>query len=161
MEYLYLDRESVKNGMPCVIDKSITQIKEYKKIYGEYCIEFYGNLPYYVGLDLETDTLREATLSELVERGDYILKQGEYIDNNEIIYIEKPFEFCKALWNGKEWIEIGTKEEIEEDIYWTEEKILEERKKSVLRKEANFTTEKTELEIIKLEKKLKYLRGLK
>ncbi|WP_286033746.1 hypothetical protein [Fusobacterium necrogenes] len=83
-------------------------------------------MPYYI--TIENGSVREATEYERYKRGQYILRENEveynnnlitleegwYIQDNELIKIEKPLDMVKSVFNKEtcKWEETATEEEI-------------------------------------------------
>lgn len=87
-------------------------------------------MPYYI--TIENGSVREATEYERYKRGQYILRENEveynnnlitleegwYIQDNELIKIEKPLDMVKSVFNKEtcKWEETATEEEISKYI---------------------------------------------
>lgn len=88
-------------------------------------------MPYYI--TIEDGAVREATEYERYKRGQYILRENEveynnnlitleegwYIQDNELIKIEKPLDMVKPVFNEKThiWVETVTQEELQEKYF--------------------------------------------
>lgn len=73
--------------------------------YGDYGIEN----PIY---DSETKLVRDMTRVEKIEKGREILKDGEKIVDNKVVYVAPNPNHIHSVWNGTEWVEGATEQEI-------------------------------------------------
>ncbi|UUV16926.1 hypothetical protein NRK67_03195 [Fusobacteria bacterium ZRK30] len=84
--YIYLDREKAKEGVSLVYEVSETKIENYKEYFEGNAVEFYGvDLPHFITYLEKTDSIREATEEEKLERGDRVLNDGEVLMNGKIV----------------------------------------------------------------------------
>ncbi len=84
--YIYLDREKAKSGIALVYKISETKVTEYEKYFEGKAVEFYGeDLPHFITYMEETDSIREATEEEKLDRGDRILNDGEVLVDGKIV----------------------------------------------------------------------------
>jgi hypothetical protein len=127
--YIYLDKEEAKKGISLVITATEEPIVDYTKVLDDNCIEFVGdNIPYYITYVEESNTIREATMIELYNRGLYILSDNEYVKNGEIKTIPLPTKFyVKSEFdtNTETFKEVATQEEFRIALHQTEEKLIE------------------------------------
>ncbi|MGB6128866.1 MAG: hypothetical protein WBG30_08960 [Psychrilyobacter sp.] len=87
--YIYLDREKAKQGISLVYGVSETKIENYEQYFEGNAIEFYGgDLPHFVTYLEGSDSIREATEEEKLERGDRGLNDGEVLINGKIVYYD-------------------------------------------------------------------------
>ena len=85
-KYIYLDREKAKEGISLVYKVSETEVDDYKKYFEGKAVEFHGeDLPYFITYLEESDSIREATEEEKLERGDRVLNDGEVIIDGKIV----------------------------------------------------------------------------
>lgn len=120
MKYFYIDEEEAKKGISCVCAFYDEKIEDYKKFfeeqYGVNVIEFIGEeLPHFITYDEKNRIVREATLEESYNRGDYTLSSNEYYKDGFIKTIPPcPDEIYIGKFNPdtEEWEETATIEEI-------------------------------------------------
>lgn len=115
-KYFYIGRKEALNNESYVLKISKNKIKNFKKLYGDNCIEFFGeNLPPYV--TVEGDLARESTISELYARGVYKLKSDEFIKDDKV-YTTKDFHVDEDIIcpvfdkNQMRWIESASLDNI-------------------------------------------------
>ncbi len=92
--YIYLDREEAKKGVALVFKASEESIKGWDKYFEGKAVEFVGDdLPHFITYEEATDTVREATEEEKLERGQRELYENEALIDGEIVqynpYLEK------------------------------------------------------------------------
>ena len=91
--YIYLDREEAKKGFALVLGVSETKTEDYKNHYEGRAIEYIGDdIPHYITYVEASDTIREATELEKVERGQLVLEENQVIINNQIITYDLNFQ---------------------------------------------------------------------
>ena len=91
--YIYLDREEAKKGFALVLGASETKIEDYKNHYGGRAIEYVGDdIPHYITFDETTDTIREATETEKLERNQITLEDNQVIIDNQIYTYDKKYQ---------------------------------------------------------------------
>lgn len=94
--------------------------------FNENPIKFYPPLPeghfvisehHYQYPIIEGNTVREKTREEriLLDNENELLLPGEYVENNEIIFVECPNGLYKPIWVSPNWIEGATLEEVKEE----------------------------------------------
>ena len=84
-KYIYLDREKAKEGVSLVYEVSETKIENYEEYFEGNAVEFYGeDLPHFITYLEESDSIREATEEEKLERGDRVLNDGEILVDGKI-----------------------------------------------------------------------------
>lgn len=115
-KYFYIGRKEALNNESYVFEVSKNKIKSFKKIYGDNCVEFFGeHLPPYV--TVEGDSARESTIPELYARGIYNLKPDEFIKDG-VVYTTTDFpiedDIISPIFDKKEmkWIESASMEDI-------------------------------------------------
>lgn len=120
-KYFYIGRKEALNNESYVFKISKNKIKSFKKIYGDNCVEFFGeNLPPYV--TVEGDLARESTIPELYARGVYNLKPDEFIKEGTI-YTTKDFtideDIISPVFDKKEmkWVESASMDTIVKHWY--------------------------------------------
>lgn len=133
MAVYYISNESIDNFESTmqiiyqgVEDKILSEeeIKEQNKeeLYKDTTI-FESDSPF-VGYPIrENDTIRAATKVELVQLGYQELEDGEYIENDELIKIERPSWQYKWVSESKKWIPDETK--LHEGQYAEEDNIVD------------------------------------
>lgn len=101
-KYYYNKKELIENNNLFCLGIDLTA-KEIEKIKDEYVI-YVGSTPFSGYPILESKNLRQASLKECIDFGYIILKEGEVLQENKIISIERPS--YKHYWNFKElkWI---------------------------------------------------------
>lgn len=93
-KYIYLNKEYAKKGIVNIFQISVTAVEDYKKIYRENAIEYYGDfLPHYITYEENLDLVREATDREKVERGSIKLGENQVLMDNQIININPQTQF--------------------------------------------------------------------
>ncbi len=86
MKYFYLDREKAKEGITLVFLVSEERKEDYKKYFEGAAIEFTGeDIPHFITYLEETDTIREATEEEKLERGQRPLYDNETVIDGKIV----------------------------------------------------------------------------
>lgn len=91
--YIYIDRESAKEGITLVFGCFEEKIENFNEYYDGKAIEFHGeDIPHYITYVPETDSIREATEEEKLERGQRILNSDEILLNGKIQYINKAMQ---------------------------------------------------------------------
>lgn len=120
-KYFYIGKKEALNNESYVFKVSKNKIKSFKKIYGDNCVEFFGeNLPPYV--TIEGDSARESTIPELYARGIYNLKPDEFIKEGTI-YTTKDFtideDIISPVFDKKEmkWVESASMDTIVKHWY--------------------------------------------
>ena len=138
-KYIYLDKNKAIQGIAEVIRTSNTKIENYNYYFERNAIEYYSNdIPGWIAYDIDTDTIREATIQELFDRGKYIPKDNQYVKDGIIKDIPlMPNEFIKGEFNieTETWIETST---LEDKINKCEYMILEKTKELKLYQDAGF-----------------------
>ncbi len=131
MNYIYLDKEEAKKGNSLVFAVCNEPIKDYEDYFDETVVEFVGrDLPHYITYIEESNSIREATEEEKLERGQRTLQAGEILLNNKIISYDPHFE---KLVDGR--IVKRTRKDFIEDGYITLEG---EREKARARRSEEF-----------------------
>ena len=127
--FYYIDKEEAKNGNSLILAVTNEQYDDYKKRFNDKAIEFQGeNLPFYITYDEITNTIREATELEKIDRGQLKLDENQVIINNKIVTYNKDFQ---KIISGK-IVNKTLKELLETNILTIEEiktKKIEEIKK--------------------------------
>lgn len=83
--YIYLDREEAKKGITLVLLTSPKKKRDFKKYFEGKAIEYVGdNLPHFITYVEESDTIREATEEEKLEKGQRSLFDNEALINGKI-----------------------------------------------------------------------------
>ena len=97
--FIYIDREEAKTGVSLVYSVSKDRILNFKELYKDEAIEFYGsNLPHYITYLEESDSIRESTKIEIYEKGFIELESFEFVEDGEI----KTFcSYTQKILNGK------------------------------------------------------------
>lgn len=84
--FIYLDKENAKLGLSLVYGVFEKRKKDYIKYYDGKALEYEGdNLPHFITYILETDSIREATEEEKLERGQRVLAYNEILKDGKII----------------------------------------------------------------------------
>lgn len=119
-KYFYIGKKEALNNESLIFKISSKKINNFKDIYGDNCVEFFGeNLPYYVTID--GDIAREATLVDLYNRGVYKLQEHEFVKDG-VIYNIYDFEVSSDIIlpvfdkNEMKWVESATPEDI--SLFW-------------------------------------------
>ena len=127
--FYYIDKEEAKNGNSLILAVTNEQYDDYKKRFNDKAIEFQGeNLPFYITYDEVTNTVREATELEKIDRGQLTLYENQVIINNKIVTYNKDYQ---KIISGK-IVNKTLKELLETNILTIEEiktKKIEEIKK--------------------------------
>ena len=140
--YIYLDREEAKKGFTLVLGASETKIEDYKKHYEGRAIEYVGDdIPHYITYDEVTDTIREATELEKVERGQLVLEENQVIINNQIITYDLNFQ---KVVDGK--VVNKTLKELVETNILTIEEVKTKKMEELKRKRDEFINSYLELD---------------
>ncbi|ADO82801.1 hypothetical protein [Ilyobacter polytropus] len=85
MRYIYLDRNKAKTGMSLVYEVRESPREDYKSYYEGKAIEFYGDdLPHFITYLQESDSIREASEEEKLERGQRQLNSNEILLDGRI-----------------------------------------------------------------------------
>ena len=122
--YIYLDREKAKEGVSLVYEVSETKVENYKEHFEGNALEFYGDdLPHFITYLKESDSIREATEEEKLERGDRTLNDGEVLIDGKIVSYDS---YSQKIVDGQ--IVDKTRQD-----YITEEKITLESEKEKAR----------------------------
>lgn len=114
--YFYLDIDNLKINKNYAYEITEVPIKNYKEKYPN-AFEFYSNKVFNVPIFNEnTNSIKEATIEELIDLGYISLDNTQYLENNQIksIYdIPCSPNIIKRKWdnNTKQWIEGATLEE--------------------------------------------------
>lgn len=128
--FYYIDKEEAKNGNSLILAVTNEQYDDYKKRFNDKAIEFQGeNLPFYITYDEVTNTVREATELEKIDRGQLKLDENQVIIDNKIITYNKDYQ---KIISGK-IVNKTLKELLETNILTIEEiktKKIEEIKKT-------------------------------
>ena len=91
--FYYIDKEEAKNGNSLILAVTNEQYDDYKKRFNDKAIEFQGeNLPFYISYDENTNTVREATELEKIDRGQLKLDENQVIINNKIVTYNKDYQ---------------------------------------------------------------------
>lgn len=140
--YIYLDREEAKKGFSLVLGASETKIEDYKNHYQDRAIEYVGDdIPHYITYDEVTDTIREATELEKVERGQLVLEENQVIINNQIITYDLNFQ---KVVDGK--VVNKTLKELVETNILTIEEVKTKKMEELKRKRDEFINSDLELD---------------
>ena len=127
--FYYIDKEEAKKGNSLVLAVTNEQYDDYKKRFNDKAIEFQGeNLPFYITYDEITNTIREATELEKIDRGQLKLDENQVVINNKIVTYNKDYQ---KIISGK-IVNKTLKELFEKNILTIEEiktKKIEEIKK--------------------------------
>lgn len=84
-KYIYISREQAKRGVSCVfavMDEPIKNMTEYFE--GKACLYVGEDLPHFITYLPETDTIREATEEEKLERNQRKLSENELLIDGKI-----------------------------------------------------------------------------
>ncbi|WP_319202187.1 hypothetical protein [uncultured Ilyobacter sp.] len=85
MRYIYLDREKAKTGTALVYEVRESSRENYKIYFEGKAIEFHGeDLPHFITYIQETDSIRQATEEEKLERGQRQLNSNEILLDGKI-----------------------------------------------------------------------------
>lgn len=91
--YIYLDREETKKGFALVLGVSETKTEDYKNHYEGRAIEYIGDdIPHYITYVEASDTIREATETEKLERNQITLDDNQVIIDNQIYTYDKKYQ---------------------------------------------------------------------
>lgn len=91
--FYYIDKEEAKNGNSLILAVTNEQYDDYKKRFNDKAIEFQGeNLPFYITYNEITNTVREATELEKIERDQLKLDKNQVIINNKIVTYNKDYQ---------------------------------------------------------------------
>jgi hypothetical protein len=91
--FYYIDKEEAKNGNSLILAVTNEQYDDYKKRFNDKAIEFQGeNLPFYITYDEITNTVREATELEKINRSQLTLYENQVIINNKIVTYNKDYQ---------------------------------------------------------------------
>lgn len=85
-KYIYISREQAKQGVSCVFmvdDKPVQNMAEYFE--GKACLYVGEDLPHFITYLPETDTIREATEEEKLERNQRSLAENELLIDGKIV----------------------------------------------------------------------------
>lgn len=127
--FYYVDKIEAKKGNSLVLAVTNEQYDDYKKRFNDKAIEFQGeNLPFYITYDEITNTIREATEIEKIDRGQLKLDENQVVINNKIVTYNKDYQ---KIISGK-IVNKTLKELLETNILTIEEiktKKIEEIKK--------------------------------
>ena len=85
-KYIYISREQAKKGVSCVFavkDEPIKNMAEYFE--GKACLYVGEDLPHFITYLPETDTIREATEEEKLERNQRKLAENEFLKDGKIV----------------------------------------------------------------------------
>lgn len=85
-KYIYISREQAKRGVSCVFavkDEPVQNMAEYFE--GKACLYIGEDLPHFITYLPETDTIREATEEEKLERNQRKLAENELLKDGKII----------------------------------------------------------------------------
>ena len=116
--YYYVDKIEAIKGNSLVLAMRSDKIKDYKEVLGENAIEYQGeSLPFYLTYDSQTDTVREATELEKVERGQLILDENQVLIDNHILTYDKDYQ---KIMGGK-IVNKSLKELIDENVITLED----------------------------------------
>ena len=97
--YIYIDREKSKEGISLVYEVSETNIENYEEYFEGNAVEFYGeDLPHFITYLEESDSIREATEEEKLERGDRALNNGEVLIDGKIVSYDS---FSQKIVDGQ------------------------------------------------------------
>ncbi len=111
--FIYLDKENAKLGLSLVYGVFEKRKKDYIKDYDGKALEYEGeNLPHFITYILETDSIREATEEEKLERGQRTIAYNEILKDGKIItydYINQKIVNGEILDKTRnDYIEEGT-----------------------------------------------------
>ncbi|WP_462424931.1 hypothetical protein ABF215_13765 [Fusobacterium sp. THCT13E1] len=84
-KYIYISREQAKKGVSCVFavkDEPVQNMAEYFE--GKACLYIGEDLPHFITYLPETDTIREATEEEKLERNQRKLAENEFLKDGKI-----------------------------------------------------------------------------
>lgn len=91
--FYYIDKEEAKKGNSLILAVTNKQYDDYKKRFNDKAIEFQGeNLPFYITYDEITNTVREATELEKINRSQLTLYENQVIINNKIVTYNKDYQ---------------------------------------------------------------------
>jgi hypothetical protein len=91
--FYYIDKEEAKKGNSLILAVTNEQYDDYKKRFNDKAIEFQGeNLPFYITYDEITNTVREATELEKINRSQLTLYENQVIINNKIVTYNKDYQ---------------------------------------------------------------------
>ena len=91
--FYYIDKEEAKKGNSLILAVTNEQYDDYKKRFNDKAIEFQGeNLPFYITYDEITNTVREATELEKINRSQLTLYENQVIINNKIVTYSKDYQ---------------------------------------------------------------------
>ena len=91
--FYYIDKEEAKKGNSLILAVTNEQYDDYKKRFNDKAIEFQGeNLPFYITYDEITNTIREATELEKIDRGQLKLNENQVVINNKIVTYNKDYQ---------------------------------------------------------------------
>lgn len=116
--YIYLSKKHAMEGTAMVLSVNETRIKNYINILGEDAVEFDATkveLPHYITYDAKNNIIREATLQERYNRGQYIPDENHYVKNGILKeYPSSPENIVKKIFNidTEQWEETATETEI-------------------------------------------------
>ena len=85
-KYIYISREQAKKGVSCVFavkDEPVQNMAEYFE--GKACLYIGEDLPHFITYLPETDTIREATEEEKLERNQRKLAENELLIDGKIV----------------------------------------------------------------------------
>ena len=126
--YIYLDREEAKKGFALVLGVSETKTEDYKNHYEGRAIEYIGDdIPHYITYVEASDTIREATETEKLERNQITLEDNQVIIDNQIYTYDKKYQ---KVVNNK-IIDKTLKELLEENLITLDE--IKEQKREKLK----------------------------
>ena len=116
--YYYIDKEYViANGKPKLIASFDKKLKYPEYIVGKtYCLFCGKKLPQYVEIDSNDETIaKESTTEQLINRGYYEFKCGEYAEDGKLVVVPKPNKkYINYEWDNKEkkWVQTTKKEDL-------------------------------------------------
>ena len=138
-EYIYLRKDKAIKGIAEVLGTSQEARPDYNDYYEGNAVEYYSdNIPAWITYDVDTNTIREATIQELYDRGKYTLQENQYLKNGIIKEIPlMPDDLIKGKFNfeTEEWEEIAT---LEDRILNCENLILKKTNELKLYQESGF-----------------------
>ncbi|MBC2850335.1 hypothetical protein H5J22_02610 [Cetobacterium sp. 8H] len=114
-EYIYLRKDKAIKGIAEVLGTSQEAIPNYDEYYEGNAVEYYSdNIPAWITYDIDLNTIREATIQELYDRGKYILQENQYLKNGIVKEIPlMPDGLIKGKFNFEtdKWEDVATLED--------------------------------------------------
>ena len=114
-EYIYLRKDKALKGESEVLGTSQEAIPNYNEYYENNAVEYYSDdIPAWITYDIDSNTIREATIQELYDRGKYTLQEHQYLKDGIIKEIPlMPTGLIKGKFNfeTEKWEEVATLED--------------------------------------------------